>query len=303
MAVGEHIEEYQGMPVQDFDPGRGIANPQKVVYRVGQMEYDGPGIMEVLPAFLDDPRVGEVTALVIGCWSQEGEGNREVIEALVGARGKLAGLRALFMGDIPYEEQEISWIVQDDLSPLLDAFPQLEELRARGGSGLAFSKLDHAHLKRLILETGGLGKDVVGQICGAKLPELEHLELWLGDDYYGGDVSIEDLQPILSGTLFPKLTYLGLCNCRFADDLAAAVVNAPVVRQLEVLDLSLGNLGDEGARALLALPTDARLRRLDIRHHYVSDEVVAQLRQLPFEVDASDRQEAQYDERYIAHSE
>jgi hypothetical protein len=221
----------------------------------------------------------------------------------VDARDRLTGLRALFMGDIPYEEQEISWIVQDDLSPLLDAFPQLEELRARGGSGLAFSKLDHAHLKRLILETGGLGKDVVGQICGAKLPELEHLELWLGDDYYGGDVSIEDLQPILSGTLFPKLTYLGLCNCRFADDLAAAVVNAPVVRQLEVLDLSLGNLGDEGARALLALPTDARLRRLDIRHHYVSDEVVAQLRQLPFEVDASDRQEAQYDERYIAHSE
>ncbi len=57
------------------------------------------------------------------------------------------------MGDITYEECEVSWINQADMSPLLAAYPQLEVFRVRGGTGLAFSKIKHAHLTELGVET------------------------------------------------------------------------------------------------------------------------------------------------------
>jgi hypothetical protein len=305
MAVNDHIEEYQGKPVQDYDPTTGITD-STVVYRVGQADYGDPEINEFLQPFLNDPRVGEIEALVIGCWSHEGDDNRAVVQALIDNASRLPKLRALFLGDIIYEEQEISWIVQSDLSGLFSAFTNLEEMRIRGGSGLRLGTLNHPRLKRLIVETGGLSRTIVQEICQARLPELEQLTLWLGDDYYGGDTTLDDLQPILSGTLFPKLTNLGLCNCTFADNLAQAIVSAPVLRQLEVLDLSLGNMSNEGARALLALPTDARLRKLDLHHHYMDEELTDLLQELPFEVDVSEREGSSDDEpeeRYIAHSE
>jgi hypothetical protein len=76
-----------------------------------------------------------------------------------------------------------------------------------------------------------------------------------------------------------------------------------VLEKIRVLDLSLGNLEDEGAQALLASPAVARLEKLDIHHHFVSDAVVAQLKALGIEVDASERKkpydfEPEY--RYIA---
>ena len=92
------------------------------------------------------------------------------------------------------------------------------------------------------------------EVWAAELPRLEHLELWLGDGYYGGIATAAPLAPLLSGNLFPNLKYLGLRNSRIADEVAKAVAASPILERLEVLDLSLGNMGDEGARALIASP-------------------------------------------------
>jgi len=258
-----------------------------------------------LEAFLADRNAPKVRSLVIGCWSYEGEGSAGIIAALVAARDRLPALRSLFLGDIVFEEQEISWINQSDLTPLLTTFADLEELRVRGAGSLHFGVFSHAKLRSLAIESGGLPGAIVRDICASRLPALEHLEFWLGSDSYGGDSTLADLEPVLSGRQFPKLRSLGLRDSPNADALAQAVVAAPITRQLEVLDLSLGNLGNEGAQALLGLPRDARLKKLDIHHHYVSDELLAQLQQLPFTLDAS-QQEAggdDPDDRYIAHTE
>jgi hypothetical protein len=69
------------------------------------------------------------------------------------------------------------------------------------------------------------------------------------------------------------------------------VALAPVTARLEVLDLSMGTLGDEGAAALLASPAVKRLRKLDVHHHYVSPGLVEKLRGLGIEVNADDVQE------------
>jgi hypothetical protein len=148
---------------------------------------------------------------------------------------------------------------------------------------------------------------VVGQVCRGKFPELEYLELWLGTPNYGGDCQVNDLQPIFKGKLFPKLKYLGLRNAEIADDIAAVIVKSPVVDQLETLDLSLGNLGDEGATALLQLESKKNLKRLDLHHHYVSKPMQKQLKQLPFPVDLADAnsvdEEDEFSGRFISISE
>jgi Leucine Rich repeat len=197
--------------------------------------------------------------------------------------------------------------VQSDVSPLLTAYPQLEYLQVRGNQGLSLGALQHDRLKSLVVETGGLSVNVVREVCNAQLPELEHLELWLGIEDYGGDTTVDDLQPILSGQLFPKLRYLGLRDSEIADEIAIALASAPVLEQIQVLDLSLGVLRDVGAEALIDNAAIAQLEKLDIHHHYVSEELVARLEELGIELDASDRQEEdEYDGEsyfYVAVSE
>jgi hypothetical protein len=177
-------------------------------------------------------------------------------------------------------------------------------LGVRGGSGLSFSKLAHGGLKELVIQTGGLSRATIREIFLCEFPSLEHLELLFGEENYGFDGGVEDLQPLLAGRLFPKLKYLGLMNSVIANDIAAVLVNAPIAAQVESIDLSLGNLDDEGVRSLLALASHSQLKRLNISHHYASEEVVAALaKALPFVVVAEDRQEPEDDWRPIAHAE
>jgi hypothetical protein len=174
----------------------------------------------------------------------------------------------------------------------------------RGGNGLDLGSLALPRLRTLVLESGGLPGKIVQQVAAANLPDLEHLELWLGTDEYGGDFTLADLAPILAGDRFPKLRYLGLRDSLDADDVAAAVARAPITERIRVLDLSLGALGDEGAQALLESPAVARLEKLDIHHHYCSEGMVAKLTRLGIDVDASDTQDEEEDSgRYIAVSE
>lgn len=108
-------------------------------------------------------------------------------------------------------------------------------------------------------------------------PALENLELWLGTDQYGGDSTADDLAPLLSGSAFPALRSLGLCNSVIQDAVAAAVAGAPVLARIERLNLSMGVLTDEGAAALLDGQPLTHLTHLDLSHHYLSEAVQKRL--------------------------
>jgi hypothetical protein len=235
-------------------------------------------------------------------------GAEEVVQALVTARKHLPQVKAIFLGDIIYEECEVSWIEQGDVSPLFNAFPELEILEIRGSNGLSLGTLQNAsHLKKLVLQSGGLPARVVREVIGANLPELEILSLFFGSPNYGGNATVEDLAPLLAGERFPKLKHLGLCNSEFADEIAQAVAQAPIMKRIDVLDLSLGTLTDEGAQALLDSPLVSKLKQLDLHYHYCSEAMMERLQALPIEVDVSDHQQPDvYDgeeSRYCAVSE
>jgi hypothetical protein len=294
--ISEHDEMFAGKSIREYESENGIVNPSDTAYRIS-IDFDahdeGSTFPDLFARYLADPLARQTTALVIGDWGGASMGNNStpVIEALVAASEKLLNLTALFIGDMISEESEISWIQLTDMSPLWDAYPLLEHFRVRGGEGLTLGRLRLPHLKSLVIESGGLNAEVVREVGAAELPELEHLEIWLGDDGYGATTEPADLAPILSGTKFPKLNYLGLRDSCIADDVAAAVAIAPVMRQIATLDLSLGTLTDMGAQALLASPYLKRLTLLDLHFHYISDAVVDQLKRTGIEVNIDDRQE------------
>jgi hypothetical protein len=311
MPFREHVEQFAGKTVVDWDPEVGIENPDTTIYRLS-LSYDewrDTSWTDSFAVFLDDSAASASTGLVVGAWNFEEENEAErIVEAIVAAREKLPRLSALFFGDITSEENEISWIQQTDVSPLLEAYPALEHFRVRGGNRLRCGMMRHERLQSLIIETGGLGRNIVQDIWRSDLPALEHLELWLGDENYGATTTVDYFAPLFAGQLFPGLRYLGLRDSEMANEIAAALARSPLLERIRVLDLSLGLLDDTGAGALLACPATRKLEKLDIHHHNCSDEMIAQLEALDIEVDISELQEADVDDdgqewRYVAVSE
>ncbi|MCZ4119082.1 STM4015 family protein [Streptomyces sp. H39-S7] len=271
---------------------------------------------ELWRTFLDTVDTEHVTALVIGAWWESDYSSLgPVVELITADAARLPGLRALFLADVEGESCEISWLMMADVTPVLKAFPLLEELGVRGGNtredALVLAPVRHTALRVLRFESGGLPGGVVRAVATSELPALEHLELWLGVEGYGGDSTVADLAPILAGGRFPALRHLGLQNSELQDEIAAAVATAPVVAQLTSLDLSMGILSDVGAAALLGGQPLTHLTRLDLSHHYLSDAFMARISEelgaAGVLVDVSDQESPDVDEdeewRYVAVSE
>jgi len=304
--INSHIKQFGRLPVVRYTKKKlARGDPGQVAWRLSVGSGDTKDFDKRLRRFLESVDPATVTALVVGRWTDMYD-SVPPIDALVAAAPRLVNLRALFLGDITAEECEISWIQQDDVTPLLTAFPRLEILRVRGGSQLELQPVRHEALRELAFETGGLPAEVVRAVGESELPALRHLELWLGSDEYDGDTEIEDLAGILAGTRLPSLSYLGLRNAEIADPVAAALASAPVVARLTELDLSLGMVSDTGVEALLTGQPLTHLRELNLRHHFVSKRMVKRLKaELPtVKVNTKDWQDdVDADERYVAVSE
>ncbi|MFF2330549.1 MULTISPECIES: STM4015 family protein [unclassified Streptomyces] len=319
----EHPEIFHGLPVLTLPgPGRSRTDPlpaaDAVAWRLESAWQDDLTFATLWQHFLDTVDTSRVRALLIGpWWEDEYESVAPVVELLARHAERLPALRALFLADVIGEECELSWLPMCDITPVIEAFGHLEELTVRGSGAppdddeaLDLKPVRHRALTSLRIESGGLPAGIVRAIGASELPALEHLELWLGVDEYGGNTTVEDLAPLLSGATFPALRRLGLQNSEIQDEIAAAVASAPVVAQLESLSLAMGTLGDEGAQALLSGQPLTHLSLLDLHHHYISDPLVTRLKDLlgadrvNGEIhDAEDWDPEEDDFRYVAVSE
>ena len=306
--INDNLDTFCGKPVIDFNTEEGIKGLDNCVYRL-RLDYDdldsGGKMEDLIEAFAETSVAATVQELIIGQWDCDSSNDASgLVEKLVERKDTFKHLKALFIGDITSEEMEISWIEQSDLSPLLTAFPNLELLQIRGGNKLSLSNLNHANLKTLIIQTGGLAPNVVTQVANAHLPNLEKLEMWLGDDNYGFASTIEDFDPIINGGKFPKLTYLGLKNSRIQDEIAIKVAESPILDQLITLDLSMGILTDTGAEALLVSPKIKQLKSLNLNHHFMSNEMVEKLKGLYIDVSMEEQLDSEEEDyRYVEVSE
>lgn len=307
MAFEEHEKSFAGKKIFQF-PAEKIPKkkPLNKAIRLGAAddEYDlsddhVPNQMKALAA---TSWAAEVDTMVVGFWGSDPTVPSDaVVKALVAHKDKLTGLRHLFVGDIHYEESELSWIEHRDLAPILSAYPSLETLKIRGGSGLRLKDVAHDSLKSLTIECSGLSKKTLKDVLSASLPSLESLELWLGNTDYGCDIKVKELDPLLSGHLFPRLKHLGLRCAPFGDALAAKLGNAPILSRINSLDLSGGTIGDKGGKALCESAAISALNELTIVYHFMSEPVSKKLKELckgKAKIDEGDAEQEEDEDRY-----
>ncbi|MBI0296993.1 STM4015 family protein [Streptomyces sp. PRKS01-29] len=274
MSYVQHAQNFYGLPVvtvPPYTPATLLPDAASVAWRLHTGPYSTDEDAEdCWDRFTSTVELERVRALVLGY-------GMDSVPRLTDLRSRLTGLEALFLGDMEDEEEMISSIEQSDLAPLLAAFPGLRELVVRGGDGLDFPVAGHAGLRALRIESGGLPPEAAANIAAADLPSLERLELWLGDDWYGGGTTVEQLAPLLAGERKPALRHLGLQNSPIQDQLAAALASAPVVPRLTSVSLSMGTLSDQGAEALLHGQPLTHLEELDLSHHFLSDAMMLRI--------------------------
>ncbi len=303
--INKHESKFFGMKLVDYVPNEPIK--AKTVPRLVMNEYRASeflGVKDTFEALRKDPRAKDLEAIAIGPYNESYDDDAsKVIKELTSAASKklFTKLRAVFLGDIIGEEQEISWIHVGNPGKILDAYPELERLQVRGTESFKFKCAPHDALKSLVIESGGLPKAVIKGVIEAGFANLEELELWLGSENYGANHTVDDLMPILSGRVFPKLRRLALRNCEYTDQIAVALADAPVLGRITELDLSMGTLGDDGANALLGSPLFARLESVDLSHHYMSPAVMKKIAAAGPKVITKDRLTADDEEgdRYI----
>ena len=303
MTISEYAKVYRGKRVVDFKMGDS-PTAGDIAYRLAQ-EYDSSESQsELLEDFFSKVGPESIETLIVGPWSEASSDSPQgFIDGLIERRAQLGGLKALFVGDMTYEDCEISWIIQSSYNELLAAFPGLESLRLRGATDLKLQPFVHANLQELAIECGGLPSQLVEAIAASTLPALRHLELWLGDDGYGFDGDVDTYRRLLAAIGPERLRHLGLRNAMISDDLAQWLAAEPWLGSLHTLDLSLGTIGDIGARALLASPNLGGIERIDLSHHYISAEVQQQLRSLPCAVILDDPEQEDDGDRYVAVAE
>ena len=142
-------------------------------YTLSYDEYEND--VRLLDKILKDKHLPEYKQITIGCWDYEGEDCSDLLKGILENKDKFAHIEGLFWGDIDQEEQEISWIEQADLSPLLDAMPKLKDLKIKGTNCLRLGQTSRPELRSLEIISGGLPTEVVEDILASDFPNLEKL--------------------------------------------------------------------------------------------------------------------------------
>ncbi|GAA2054587.1 STM4015 family protein [Catenulispora yoronensis] len=307
-----HLTEFAGLEILDFPAGPGLPLPAGA-------DRDGPqawrldaasgldadpvlAFGELLDDFLARVDTARVAALVVGRWGFEliDVSDGPVGATLAARADRLPALRALFVAELTSDECDVAYLALEPVTPVLEAFPGLEQLWVRGTAGTGLSgeeqpllaPIKHETLCTLVFQSGGLDPLTMRAVGACEFPALEHLEFYFGEPRHGGTGTVADVEWLLPGDRLPNLRHLGLRDSMVQDDLAVAVAHAPVVAQLRTLDLSLGALGDGGAAALLAGQPLGHLVKLDLHHHFLSAQMQERLRQAwpGVEIDLSEPQ-------------
>ncbi len=262
--------------------------------------FQGPSVEQLLKAILKSSASRFVHEIRVGLPDSEEPGFQREILALA-KNGLRPSVRRIYIGDFEFpDETEISWTEVGNVEKLYPVFPNLNWLKVQGG-GILLGKLQHPTLETLILHTGGLPSEATRSISRAQLPQLKTLEIWFGEEDYGGDTTVDELEPLTDADGVPRLRHLGLQNATFSDEIPDLLAGSKLLDQLETLDLSMGTMSEYGANRLIERAENFRhLKRLNVDDNVLSFETVEQLRDVFEDVLVSNYQKDEEDYRYVS---
>ena len=242
---------------------------------------------------LSDAELPNLDEIIIGSWGESWEeSSQKIIDDIIVNKDKFSNIKSLFIGDMDYEECEVSWILQGDYEKLFDAMPQLEKLTIKGSSELTLGKVKAPNLKSLTIICGGLPVHIIKSIQNAELPALEELCLYIGVEDYGFDGTIDDIEALLDKSNFPELKSLYICDSDIQDDITDVVLKCKYINQIEKLGLCYGSLTDKGGQLLLdAIPNLPNIKDLNLQYHFLSDDMMKKLNALPISVNTDEQNE------------
>jgi uncharacterized protein (TIGR02996 family) len=312
--LAEHQHTYDGEDDEAFDWEYGYIHGLHLSHNhYANSEFKG-SLAEILDLVLRHPSGRFLVEIYFGFNNDPNEDDLQDLIDLLAKRAPPT-IRKLHFGDYKYagggrigmggDDTEISWYSIGNLGKLWKAVPGLRTLITQGGSsqsamggGFQLGKIELPNLAHAEFRTGGLEKANARAIATAAIPSIEHLDIWYGDDNYGGNATVKDVELLLGRTDLPKLRHLGLMNSELADALPEALVKSKLLPQLRELDLSMGCMTDNGARAIAENKSAFQhLEKLNLSLNYISTAAIATLKGVAKNVDTS-KQRADEDPEY-----
>jgi uncharacterized protein (TIGR02996 family) len=205
----------------------------------------------------------------------------------------LRSLRVFQMGDADGEPPEDGWCDNHTYAPGIDRLiaqmPNVEELHLlckEYNSGALFALTNLTHLRVLRMYSLGdpqaePGEHEIPLDVLAANPALGKLTHLLLHPHFADDQSFIPLgrvAPLLRSKHLPSLTHLQLRLSDMGDEGARAIVASGILQRLKVLDLRHGAITDEGARVFARCPEAKGLERLDLSRNAVTAAGLEELR-------------------------
>ena len=274
---------------------------EKIDNKRYHFDYDEGNVEDLAEKILTDPCLPDLKSITVGSWGESFETNpQKIIQMIIDNKEKFQHVESLFIGDMDYEDCEVSWIIQGDYSQLFGMLPNLKVLKIKGAQSLVLGEnIEHNSLKEFQIICGGLGRDVLKSIKSAKFPSLEKLLLYIGVDDYGMDFDISELKEIAKKDLFPNLTYLGFVDSDEENRIVDIILESDILPQLKIVDFSFGCLTDEGAKKLIDNKDKlAHLEKIIIEYHYISLDMIKELKSLPIEINIKKGEDPENDYMY-----
>jgi hypothetical protein len=294
-----------------YNPEVGIVDPENISYVV-TITYDKlmrDYNMTLFDTLIKDAAASQIQALILkvdydgyNCFDDclNESIALDIFKLITSNRDFLISLKALSFSDRGNNLDPVcrksNWYIKD-ISILLNELPNLEILHIYGDFSFYnknIVELKHNKLKTLVIDAQASSGHFY-PICPTNMPNLEYFEIWLDGIQYDTPI-VEIIVPILSRSATPKLIYLGLCNCECVDSLIEEILKMPIMKELVILSFKMGTMSEFGLKNILIHHSIFdNLKLLNVERNCISDEMIGQLIELPFKVEASNQYQSSHE--------